>query len=156
MLNLEIESIGQDKDKWLSDGIAHYQKLLSKFARVKQITHKSPRLSSSLSPVEIIKGEAALFHRKNFRGLTVALSDKGRSSNSEEMAKHLEQMITRCNGTIRFLIGGPFGLNETIIEEAGYVLSLSPLTFSHQLVRIVLLEQLYRAFTINSGDPYHK
>ena len=156
MLNLEIESIGQDKDKWLSDGIAHYQKLLNKFAKVRMITHKSPKLSASLSPLEIKKGEAAMFERRNFRGLTVALSDKGKSFSSEELAKQLEIMITRSSGTIRFLIGGPYGLDESIIKKANDVLSLSPLTFSHQLVRIVLLEQLFRAFSINSGDPYHK
>ena len=105
LVTLEIESIGRDKDAWVSEGVAHYQKLLNKFAIINLITHKSLKLSANLSPSEIKKSEALLFRRKNFRGLTVALSDKGKSLTSEKMAKQLEQMITRCNGTIRFLIG---------------------------------------------------
>lgn len=90
------------------------------------------------------------------KGLVVALSDSGKKADSHEFARLLEQWQTRSNGTITFLIGGPFGLDESLLSRADVALSLSPLTFSHQLVRLVLLEQLYRAFSILSGSPYHK
>lgn len=156
LLTIEIQAIGRDKENWITDGVAHYQKLLGKFARVTITVLNQKRDSSSLSPKEIRKIEAALFNQKPNKGITVALSDKGKSVDSPAMAKLLEELMTRSNGHIRFLIGGPYGLDDELTAKADLILSLSPLTFSHQLVRLVLLEQLFRAFSILRGDPYHK
>lgn len=156
LLTIEIQIIGRDKDAWITEGVEHYRKLLGKFAKVTITVLNRRHDSSSLSPKEIRKTEAALFNQKPNKGITVALSDKGKTFDSREMATLLEQLVTRSNGHIRFLIGGPYGLDDELTAKADLILSLSPLTFSHQLVRLVLLEQLFRAFSILHGDPYHK
>ena len=155
-LSIEIQTIGRDKDVWIPDGAKHYTILLGKFANVNMTFLTLKRDTSSLSPGEIRKLEAALFMQKPYKGLTVALSDRAKTYDSPALAKQLEQLVNRSNGKIRFLIGGPFGLDDSLISKTDLALSLSPLTFSHQLVRLVLLEQLFRAFSILHGDPYHK
>ena len=88
--------------------------------------------------------------------MLVALSDSGKSCNSVSFSRLLERWQTTSGGTVTFLIGGPFGLDTSLLESADLILSLSPLTFSHQLVRLVLFEQLYRGFTILHNTSYHK
>lgn len=155
VLKATIITVGRDKDRWISDGVAHYVKLLSRWCSV-DIQTVSPKTAASLSPVEIKRIEAeALKPRIDFR-TTVALSDSGKTMDTPQFAVWLEHVQSTGGGQVRFVIGGPYGLDDSILRGASEVLSLSPLTFSHQLVRLVLLEQLYRGFSILHGTDYHK
>lgn len=156
MLRIRVLAIGDDKDPWVTQGIQHYSKLLSKYAALEIIPLPSPKASSSLSPDEVKNQEASLLREKSGKGMTVALVDTGKACNSLEFAKLIERWQGTSGGTITFMIGGPFGLDSQLVSTANATLSLSPLTFSHQLVRLVLLEQLYRGFTILHNTGYHK
>lgn len=156
MLKIRILAIGEDKDRWVSDASKHYQQLVSRYASVDFKVVQSLKASSSLSPEEIMRQEAAGLRKELGKGMKVALSDSGNRVDSHGFARLLEKWQKQSGGTISFLIGGPFGLDSGLKAEADVVLSLSPLTFSHQLVRLVLLEQLYRGFSILSGSSYHK
>lgn len=156
MLKIRLLAIGEDKDRWVTEAVMHYIKLISKYASVEVNFLPSPKASSSLSPDEIKRQEAAVFRECLSKGVTVALSDSGRSFESAAFAKQIERWQVTSGGTATFVIGGPFGLDKSLLESADMRLSLSPLTFSHQLVRLVLLEQLYRGFTILHNTGYHK
>ena len=148
--------MGRDKDKWVTEGVNHYRKMLGRYASIEIRQLPSPRVSASLSPVEIKKNEAARFEKELTGGYFIALSDRGQKKDSFQFARLLERIQSQNRGPICFLIGGPYGLDDSIIKRADLVLSLSSLTFSHQLARLVLLEQLYRGFSILHGTAYHK
>ena len=156
MFKIRIIAIGKDKDRWITDGCLHYQKLLSRFADV-QWTVISPAKATSTTPANQIKRqEGERLIREFTRGIHVALSDHGETMDSPSLAQLLEKWLAQSSGMISFFVGGAYGLDDAILDRADMVLSLSPLTFSHQLVRPLLLEQLYRAFSIIHGTAYHK
>ncbi len=156
MLSINIFLIGKDKDAWITQGCAHYEKLLSRYAKLNWLVIIPPKKISSLSPDEIKLNEGKLILDKLPKGSTIALTDAGKSYNSIRFASLLEKLHTISGGTINLIIGGAYGLDKAVLDKADMSISLSPLTFSHQLVRLVLLEQLYRAFTIIHGTDYHK
>ncbi|MCP4684973.1 MAG: 23S rRNA (pseudouridine(1915)-N(3))-methyltransferase RlmH [bacterium] len=155
MLKVRIVAVGKDKDPWISEGSKHYTKLLSRYASVETKMIPALKAASSLSPAEIKSREAVLIEKELGRGYLIALGDRGSSFDSPKLAARLEKLQAQ-SGTLVFLIGGAYGLDESIITRADLVLSLSPLTFSHQLVRLILLEQLFRALSILHGSSYHK
>ncbi|MBI5266935.1 MAG: 23S rRNA (pseudouridine(1915)-N(3))-methyltransferase RlmH [candidate division Zixibacteria bacterium] len=156
MRKIRIVAVGKDKESWVADGVAHYRKLLSRYASIELESVAKARLSASATPDEIRKTEGQAILRMVQGGATVALSDAGRRMTSSEFARALDNLTSHQRGVLTFIIGGPHGLDPKVISQADTVLSLSPLTFSHQIVRLVLLEQLYRAFTILEGGDYHK
>lgn len=156
MVKIHIIAVGKDKDDWVTDGIAHFEKLLSRFARIKWTIISAATKSSSLSAGEIKAREAESINEYLNGGTVNALSDSGRQFDSIKFAKLLERMLSQSSGEIKFIIGGPFGLDKNILNLSDDVISLSSLTYSHQIVRLVLLEQLYRAFSILRGTDYHK
>ena len=156
MLKIRIVAIGEDKEEWITEGCKHYINLLKKYAVIEQVTASQPKHSANLSPDEIKKLEAKAIEANKSKGILVALSDGGRSCDSTSFARLLELWQTTSGGTVTFLIGGPYGLDTSLLKSADLILSLSPLTFSHQLVRLVLFEQLYRGFTILHNTSYHK
>ncbi len=156
MIKIKIIAIGKDKDKWVTSGQEHYEKLLSRFAKLESIHIPSPKLSSSFSPLEIKRKEAELFEKQIKSESFIALSDSGKQFDSIKFSKKLETLISHSSGQLLFLIGGAYGIDDSLLTRATLKLSLSPLTFSHQLVRLVLFEQLYRAFSILHNTDYHK
>jgi 23S rRNA (pseudouridine1915-N3)-methyltransferase len=156
LLKLRIVAVGKDKQSWVSDGISHYLKLLSKYADVEIQPLADTKAAASLSPGQVKAKQAARLKKEIGKGLTIALSDSGQEYDSIAFSKLLERAQVTSGGTVTFLIGGPYGLDDSILRRADYVLSLSRLTFSHRVVRLVLLEQLYRGFTILAGTDYHK
>ena len=156
MLKIKIIAVGKDKDRWTSDGCDHYAKLLSRFASVQIKLLPTVKSSASLSPNEIRASEAERIEKEVSRGYRIALSDHGTTMDSIGFARVLEKLHTQSSGLITLLIGGAHGLDDRVIKRADMVLSLSEMTFSHQLIRLVLLEQLYRAFSIIHGTAYHK
>ena len=155
MLRVRIVAIGKDKDRWISEGCQHYSKLLSRYAAVETKIIPALKSTSGLSPVELKAREAERFDKAVGKDFLIALSDRGVKLDSVGLAKKIEKLQART-GSVTFLIGGAYGLDDRLIQQADLVLSLSPLTFSHQLVRLVLLEQLYRALSILHGSSYHK
>ena len=109
-------------------------------------------------PVEIVlarEGERLLQALPN-QAFAVALDPTGQTSTSEDLAKRLSSLALNGKSRIAFLIGGAFGLSDAVLARANIRLSLSPMTFPHELARLILVEQLYRAFTIQRGEQYHK
>lgn len=156
MLKITIIAIGKDKDRWVSDGAAHFEKLLQRWCRLEWKMLSSPARSSALSPHEIRRVEGEVLRKEIAGHYSIALTDRGRAFDSREFAELLGQLQIVSGGEVCFVIGGPHGLDASVLDEAKEQLSLSPLTFSHQLVRLVLLEQLYRGFSILHGTDYHK
>ncbi len=156
MIKLDIVAIGKDKGAWISEGVDHYLKLLSKYASVKLKTVPDVKASASLSPAELMKKQAVVLEKEIADGYLVALADRGRKYDSIQFSRLLEKLQTISGGRVVFLVGGAYGLDDALLDRAELVVSLSPLTFSHQLVRLVLLEQLYRGFNLLSGGSYHK
>ena len=156
MLRIRIIAVGKDKDRWVSDGCAHYEKLLSRYASVKWVVIPAARAAASLTPDEIRKQEAVRLLKECGKGFCIALTDKGTGMDSPTLAHQLEKWQTQCRGILSFVIGGAHGLDQAVVKQSQLTLSLSPLTFSHQIVRTVLLEQLFRAFSILGGTDYHK
>jgi 23S rRNA (pseudouridine1915-N3)-methyltransferase len=112
--------------------------------------------AGSFSPGEIKAKEFEQFSKHLGKGTIVALDMHGRKMDSPAFARFIDGCQSNTKGQITFLIGGAHGLDERLLKSTGAAISLSPLTFSHQLVRLVFLEQLYRAFSILHGTPYHK
>ena len=156
MLKVRIIALGKNKGDWVEGGCRHFQKLLSRYAKTELLELPAVRASSGLSPKEILKKEAVAIDKHLGTGMVVVLSDRGRTFDSRGLARKLEQWQATCGGTIQFVIGSAWGLDESVPERADVVLSLSEMTLSHQLVRLVLLEQLYRAFSILHNTDYHK
>jgi 23S rRNA (pseudouridine1915-N3)-methyltransferase len=156
MRKIRIVAIAKDKESWIAEGVAHYRKLLSRYASIDLESVAKARLTASATPEEIRKVEGQAILRCLQSGATVALSDAGRKLTSEEFARCIDKLTSHQRGVLTFVIGGAHGLDPKVLSRADTALSLSPLTFSHQIVRIILLEQLYRAFTILEGTDYHK
>lgn len=156
MVKFEIVAVGKSKDSWLDEAVAHYEKLLLKYARLKWTIVTSPAKSSALSPAEIKRLEAGKLETVLADSYLIALADSGKQFDSFTFAKNLEKLTVSSRNEIKIVIGGPYGLDDSILKQASEVWSLSGLTFSHQIVRIVLLEQLFRGFSILHGRDYHK
>jgi 23S rRNA (pseudouridine1915-N3)-methyltransferase len=153
---IRLLAIGKDKEAWVADASAHYCKLLSKFAKMEIEIVPKARLSTASSPEESRKAEGDALLPRLRDDLVVALWDRGEQKTSEGFAKLIDRLTSNQRGTVTFVIGGAFGLDKRVLTRADLSVSLSSLTFSHQIVRLVLLEQLYRAFTILQGSSYHK
>ncbi len=156
MLRIRVVAIGKDKDPWVTEGSEHYLKLLSRYANVQIDLLPGLKSTSSLSPDEIKKREAQRFDKALGSSRFIALSDRGKRHDSRSFARWLQKQQSISGGSVTILIGGPYGLHEHLLARAETILSLSELTFSHQLVRLVLLEQIYRGFSILAGSSYHK
>ena len=155
-MKIELLFLGKTKDRFLADGIAEYAKRLSHYTTLSIKTLKSrgkPQSNDAL--VKAAEGELLL---KNVtRGsFLVALDGTGKQYSSEGLSGLIDQWEQQGRQLITFLIGGPVGLSKEVLNRADLLLSLSRLTFTHDMVRMLLLEQLYRAYTIKRGEKYHK
>ncbi|MEE8577938.1 MAG: 23S rRNA (pseudouridine(1915)-N(3))-methyltransferase RlmH, partial [candidate division Zixibacteria bacterium] len=156
MLKVNVVAVGRHKDKWLAGGVEHYSKLLSRYAKLNIEIVTIGKAQSALPPSELMKAEAVAISKHIKKGSTIALTDRGRRFDSLAFAKHIEKLQIQSGGQVNFIIGGAHGLDKSITLEALDLLSFSDFTFSHQLVRLLLLEQLYRAFSILHNTDYHK
>lgn len=156
MIRIRLIAVGKNKDTWVGDGCAHFEKLLSRYANLSWTILPSEKGAKGLTPAEIRRREAVRISKELKKGLSVALADSGRSLDSREFAQQLEIWQGHSGGVISFIIGGAYGLDASIVDGSDHVLSLSSMTFSHQVVRLVLLEQIYRGFSILHNTDYHK
>ncbi|HCR19624.1 MAG TPA: 23S rRNA (pseudouridine(1915)-N(3))-methyltransferase RlmH [Candidatus Latescibacteria bacterium] len=156
-MQLSLLTIGKGRIKYLNDGVADYVKRISRYATFTQFEIKEERASRGLSPHEIAEKEGErILRRIRDNSYLVVLDDKGTSCSSKALASRLSDLGLRGESRICFVIGGAFGLSKQVVEKADWRLSLSTLTFPHEMARLVLLEQIYRAITIIRGENYHK
>ena len=156
MLKINIISVGKNKDNWVDEAISHYSKLLKKHAILTFDFIHGKKLSKNLSENELSNLEAELIKPRLKFKYHIALSDAGKSYDSKQFSKWLNTLPNNCLGSCDFIIGGIYGLDKSFLKTCHEIISLSPMTMSHQLIRPVLLEQLYRGFSILSGSKYHK
>lgn len=159
-MNITIITVGKIKEKYLTLGIEEYSKRLSKYCKLNIIEVPDEKAPDNLShkDIENVKdkeGEKILKRIPN-DSYVIALEIKGHRFDSEELAKKIEDIQIYNSSHIVFLIGGSHGLSNKIQRHSDLELSFSKLTFPHQLMRLFLLEQIYRSFRINNNEPYHK
>ena len=159
MLNVKFITLGTLKEGYLREAAAEYEKRLGGFCRFELVQLKEERLSDQPSENEIKnaldKESAKIFAEIPSRAYVVAMCVEGKQCSSEELAEKLEEISARSSD-ICFIIGSSFGLADTVKQRADIRLSVSKLTFPHQLMRVILLEAVYRAFNIQKGTKYHK
>ncbi len=160
MQSICILCVGKLKEKFYLDACAEYQKRLTRLCGLTLVELPEERLPEDPSRAQIeaaLDKEAAAIEAKLPRGgAIVALCVEGKALSSEQLADTLSQYATRGVSQVTFLIGGSFGLAERVKARADVRLSMSPMTFPHHLARVMLLEQLYRAYQIQCGTKYHK
>jgi 23S rRNA (pseudouridine1915-N3)-methyltransferase len=159
-MHISIIAVGKIKEKYLQQGIDEYLKRLSAYAKVNMIEVKEEQAPEELSQaeMEMVKekeGERILSQIKQDQ-VIVALAIEGKGMSSEGLAAQMERWGTYGQSNLAFVIGGSLGLDKRVLNRANLLLSFSKMTFPHQLMRLILLEQIYRAFRINRGEPYHK
>ena len=162
-MNIEIICVGKLKEKYWTDAIAEYSKRLGRFCRLTITELPEVRLADNAGPAEeaaVIKAESENILKKlEGRGngsYVIALDVLGKQKTSEELAAFISDLVLDGKSTIYFIIGGSLGLSQELLNKADHRLSFSKMTFPHQLMRVVLLEQVYRAFKINNHEKYHK
>ena len=159
MQRITVLCVGKLKEKFFADAAAEYCKRLSRYCKIEVTELPETRLSEDPSPAEIKKAlasEANAIRQKLEGGAVVAIFIEGKTCSSEALSKKLADFALEGKSRVTFLIGGSFGLDETLKREADWRLSMSPMTFPHHLARVMLLEQIYRACQIAEGTRYHK
>lgn len=159
-MQIQVVCVGKLKEKYWSDGVAEYAKRLGAYARLDIRELPDEKAPDSMSPAEeeqvrVREGERILAALKPDAHV-VALAIDGESWSSEQLAAHLERQAVYGGGSVSFVIGGSLGLSPAVLARADKKLSFGRMTYPHQLMRVLLLEQVYRAFKINRGEPYHR
>ena len=159
-MNISIITVGKLKEKYLRQGIEEYLKRLTAYAKVEMVEVADEKAPEELSELEMLQvkqkeGERIL-SKISQDTFVIALAIQGKLLSSEELAKNLDQLATYGKSKIAFVIGGSLGLSDEVIKRSNEQLSFSRMTFPHQLMRLILVEQIYRAFRINRNEPYHK
>lgn len=159
MQRITVLCVGKLKEKFYADAAAEYCKRLSRYCKIEVTELPETRLLEDPSPAEIKKAlaaEATAIRQKLEGGAVVAMCIEGQTCSSEALSKKLAAFALEGKSKVTFLIGGSFGLDETLKKQADWRLSMSPMTFPHHLARVMLLEQIYRACQIAEGTRYHK
>ena len=160
MLNITIIAIGKLKEQYLRDASAEYQKRLSASCKLNIIELTPEKLSDNPSAKEIenaLNNEAKKIIEKIPKGAKVySMCIEGKQRTSEELSAEIDSLAVEGASNIVFIIGGSFGLSDEVKKLSAYRLSMSKMTFPHQIARIMLLEQIYRAMQISIGTKYHK
>ena len=159
-MNITIITVGKLKEKYLKQGIEEYLKRLTAYAKVEIIELPDEKAPETLSDVEMLQikdkeGERIL-SKINPDAHVIALAIEGKMKTSEELADTIDKLGTYGKSKITFVIGGSLGLSQEVMKRADEALSFSKMTFPHQLMRLILVEQIYRAYRIIREEPYHK
>jgi len=155
-MNITILAIGKNKDEYISLAESEFLKRLSGFCSLTIKNVPTPKYSKnqSVDKIKELEGKAVLDKLPD-QCYVIALDEGGKEFTSNGFAQHLNKILVTHNKPLYFLIGGPYGFSDEVKHRSDEILALSQLTFTHQMVRIILLEQLYRAFTILKGKKYH-
>ncbi|MEG2195720.1 MAG: 23S rRNA (pseudouridine(1915)-N(3))-methyltransferase RlmH [Terrisporobacter sp.] len=159
-MNISVISVGKLKEKYLKLGIEEFAKRLTKYSKLDMIELDDEKCPENLSEKDMLivkdkEGKKILSKVKN-NSYVIALAIDGKNLSSEELADTISKLAVRGNSHITFIIGGSLGISDDVLSRADYKLSFSKMTFPHQMMRLILLEQIYRAFRINNNEPYHK
>lgn len=159
-MNIKLISVGKIKEKYIQEGIKEYTKRLSRYCSLEIIEIDDEKAPENLSDkeMEIVKqreGERILSKIPQ-NSFVIALVIEGKQLSSEDLAEKIGTLMVDGISDICFIIGGSLGLSQEVISRSNFKLSFSKMTFPHQLMRMILLEQIYRAWRIMKGEPYHK
>lgn len=159
-MNINIVCVGKLKERYWTDAVTEYLKRLSRYCRMEIVELKEAKLPDHASPAEeeqvkTVEGESIL-RSLSADSYVIALDVKGKQLSSEQLSEKIENLALEGRSTVDFIIGGSLGLSEAVRKRADFRLSFSAMTFPHQMMRVILLEQIYRAFKISRNEPYHK
>ena len=159
-MRITLITVGKIKEKYLRDAIAEYSKRLSRYCKleiVEVVDEKTPDQASEAAEENIRnkEGERILKHIRDDM-YVITLEIGGKMLSSEEFADKINSLGVQGKSSITFVIGGSIGLGKEVLRRSDYALSFSKMTFPHQLMRVILLEQVYRGYRIINGEPYHK
>mgnify|MGYP002510037747 FL=1 len=159
-MKITLVVVGKIKEKFFVEAIQEYEKRLSRYCKLEilqVVDEKTPDKASEAQECQIkeLEGQRIWAQIKD-GAYVIALAIKGQMASSEELAEKLQQLGLCGKSHVVFIIGGSLGLSETVLKRADEQLSFSCMTFPHQLMRVILLEQIYRSFRIMAGEPYHK
>lgn len=159
-MEIRILSVGKIKEKYLTAGIAEYAKRLSRYCKLtfcQVADEKTPDKASGALNTQIkeVEGDRLMKHIRE-QDYVIALAIDGQMLDSVELSRKIDSLGISGNSSISFVIGGSLGLSDTVLKRADYKLSFSRMTFPHQLMQMILLEQIYRAYRIINNEPYHK
>lgn len=159
-MKISLITVGKIKEKYLKDAIAEYSKRLSKYCKLEIIEvadEKTPDQASEVveNGIRAKEAERIMKYIKE-DSYVVTLEIQGKMLSSEELASKIDQLGIQRKSHITFVIGGSIGLGEAVLKRSDFALSFSKMTFPHQLMRVILLEQIYRSYRINFSEPYHK
>ena len=159
-MNIQIVSVGKLKEKYLKMGIEEYTKRLGAYAKIDLVEVSDEKAPENLSEadMEIVKKKESdrILAKIGSDTYVIALAIEGKMKSSEQLANDMESLMTYGRSKIAFVIGGSLGLHEDVLKRSDEKLSFSKMTLPHQLMKLVLVEQVYRAFRIMKGEPYHK
>lgn len=159
-MKITVLGVGKIKEKFYTDAIAEYAKRLSRYCRLELIQVADEKTLDNASEAEEarikeLEGKRLLAQMRE-GAYVIALAIDGESLSSEGLSRKLERLGVGGKSHLMFVIGGSLGLSEEVLKRADYRLSFSKMTFPHQLMRVILLEQIYRSYRISCGEPYHK
>ena len=159
-MRITLVTVGKIKEKYLRDAVAEYAKRLGKYCKLEIIEVADEKTQERASETEEMavrskEGERILKHVKE-DAYVITLEIQGNQISSEELADKIEGLGVQGKSHVVFIIGGSIGLGMEVMKRSDYALSFSRMTFPHQLMRVILLEQIYRGFRIFNGEPYHK
>jgi 23S rRNA (pseudouridine1915-N3)-methyltransferase len=159
-MKITILCVGKLKESYFRDGVAEYKKRLSKYAEVNIVEVADEKTSENSSDREIAavqdkEGKRIMSHIKD-KELCVSLAIKGKMYDSVEFSEKIANWLEEGGSHVVFIVGGSLGLSEEVLKRCRYSISFSKMTFPHQLMRVILLEQIYRGFRIMNNEPYHK
>ena len=158
MIHINIVCVGKIKESYLKEAILEYSKRLSKYCKLSFVEIDDEQIPNNLNTkisenIKEIEGNKILSHIKN--SYVIALDLKGKQYSSEDFSTKLEN-IALLNSNITFIIGGSLGLSQEVLQKSNELICFSKMTFPHQLMRLILVEQIYRAFKIMKNETYHK
>ncbi|MDM5340959.1 23S rRNA (pseudouridine(1915)-N(3))-methyltransferase RlmH [Fictibacillus enclensis] len=159
-MNILVVTVGKLKEKYLKMGIEEYVKRLGPYAKIDIVEVPDEKAPENLSDQEmqlVKKAEGdRLLAKIPQDAHVIAMAIEGKLISSEDLAKNLDQLATYGKSKVAFVIGGSLGLSDEVMKRANEKISFGRITYPHQLMKLVLVEQIYRAFRINRGEPYHK
>ena len=157
---IKIIAAGKIKEKYFADAIVEYSKRLSAYTKLDIIQVQDEKCPENMSDAELMKVREKEGYRIldniSDKDYVISLEIKGKKLSSEQLAAHMEKLRNEGLSSIVFVIGGSTGLSQEVSGRANMKLSFSDMTFPHQLMRVILLEQIYRSFKISRNEPYHK
>ena len=155
-MNIKLIVVGKTNAKYLLEGEKEYENRLKHYTKFEEIILPDVKQAGKLSENELKKKEGQLiFGKLQSSDHVILLDDKGKTHSSIEFANFLQQKMNSSLKSLVFVVGGAFGFSDEVFQRANFKLSLSKMTFSHQMVRLIFKEQLYRGFSILKGEKYH-